>query len=455
LPFVDLRDTIASLKRFGDLYEVEEELSPKYEVSSFLWLASLTMEKAILFRKVKGHNIPVVANVTFSRKVISLGMDVKTEELVPVFAQRIKTPIEPQIVTEGPVKEEVVPTVNLMKTLPALTHYAGDSGAFITTGLVSARDPDTGVISRGIYRMELRGENELGIALHNPPVADIYRKFKDKGEPLPVAVVIGVEPITFLATALIFPPWVDKLTIAGGLRGSPVDVTPSAVVDIPVPAHAEFLLEGELDTKDERQDGPLGEISGYYLTIPKTPTFKVKRISHRDSPFYHALLPTGKEADLLLTFTAEASFSSRLRELFPFVLDFHFIPRTFGSSIVVRVKETGREHVRSLILHLLSLGMIKKVVVVDEKVKAEEPEEVEWAIITRCQPDKDSIVIPGLKGQAIDPSCSETFQTAKLGIDATGFDSVKGWVRVSFPKDSFSKMQSLLKSEDDSEKSRR
>ncbi|MCL0095774.1 UbiD family decarboxylase [Dehalococcoidia bacterium] len=433
---------------------MEEELSAEHEISSFVWFASLTMEKAILIPRVKGYDIPVVANLTFSRSVISLGMDVKTEELVPVFAQRMKTPIEPQMVTGGPVTEEVLPTANLMKSLPVLTHYAGDSSPFITTGLVSARDPDTGVTSRGVYRMELRGEKELGIALHNPPVADLYRKFKDRGEPLPVAVVIGVEPITFLAAALKSPPWVDKLAIAGGLRNSPLKVSPGAVTDIPVPAHAEFLLEGELDAEDERQDGPLGEISGYYLTIPKTPTFKVKRISHRDSPFYHALLPTGKEADLLLTFTAEASFSPRLRELFPFVLDFHFIPRTFGSSVVVRVTETEREHVRSLILHLLSMGMIKKVVVVDEEIKAEEPGEVEWAIITRCQPDKDSIVIGGLRGQAIDPSCPEIFQTAKLGIDATGFDSVKGWVRVSFPKESLSKAQSLLKSQNASAKSR-
>ena len=447
MPFTDLRDALASLKKSGDLYEVDDEISTKHEVSSFLSLASLAIEKAILFRKVKGYNIPIVANVAFSQKVLSLGMDVKPEELVTAFAQRIRTPIEPQIVAEGPVKEKVVSTVNIMNTLPLLTHYADDAGASITTGLVSARDPDTSTIGRGIHRMEFRGENELGIALQNPPLADIYRKFKAKGKPLPVAVVIGVEPITFLACTILPAPWVDKLAIAGGLRGKPVDITPSPLVDIPVPARAEFLLEGEVDPEDERKDGPLGETSGYYLTIPKTPTFKVKRISHRVSPFYHALLPTGKEVDLLLTFAAEASFAPRIRELFPFVLDFHFMPRTIGLSLIVRVKETGREQVRSLTLHLLSLGRIKKVVVVDEKVKAEVPEDVEWAIITRCQPDKDTIVIPGLRGTVIDPSCPEVFQTAKMGIDATGFATVKGWETVTFPKGPLSRMQSLLKSE--------
>ena len=143
----------------------------------------------------------------------------------------------------------------------------------------------------------------------------------------------------------------------------------------------------------------------------------------------------------MLTFTSEVMFSPRIKELFPFVLNFHFVPYTFGSSLVVKAQRTGREQVRSLILHLLSLGMIKKVVVVDGEVEVEDLREVEWAIVTRCQPDKDFVILEGIKGQPIDPSCPETFQTAKVGIDATGFERVKGWQKISFPQESLSRVK--------------
>jgi 2,5-furandicarboxylate decarboxylase 1 len=405
MPFADIRDVIEVFKNSDKLCEVEEEISPEFEISSFLWLASLKTEKIFLFRKVKGYGMPVIANVVFAPEVISLGMGVEEKELTPVFAERV------------------------------------DSAPYITTGLVSARDPDSGVIGRGIHRMEFRDKDKVGMALLNPPLVDIYHKYKEKGEPLPAAVTIGVEPITFLATALKLPAWMDKLAVAGGLRNKGVEVTPGELTGIEIPARAEFLIEGVLDPEDERQDGPFGEISGYYLTIPKTPTFKVQRISHRESSLYHALLPRGREADLMLTFTSEVMFSPRIKELFPFVLNFHFVPYTFGSSLVVKAQRTGREQVRSLILHLLSLGMIKKVVVVDGEVEVEDLREVEWAIVTRCQPDKDFVILEGIKGQPIDPSCPETFQTAKVGIDATGFERVKGWQKISFPQESLSRVK--------------
>ncbi len=240
------------------------------------------------------------------------------------------------------------------------------------------------------------------------------------------------------------PPGVDKLELAGGLRGEPVEITPGELTGIEVPARAEFLLEGKLDPRDERKDGPLGEICGYYLQVPSTPTFKVERIWHRTSPIYHALLPRSREADLMLTLVAEAIFSPRIRELFPFVKDFAFTPHTFGSSLVVKVKETSGEDVRALIVHLLSLGMIKKVVVVDEEVDIQNGWEVDWAVVTRCQPMEDVIIVDGLKGQAIDPSSSRPPRTSKIGIDATGFERVKGWERVSFPKEAEEKAASYM-----------
>lgn len=274
--------------------------------------------------------------------------------------------------------------------------------------------------------MELRGEDELGVALLNPPLADVYAQHKQQGTPMPMAVAVGIDPLTFCAFALKGSPQVDKLAIAGGLRGSPVEVTTAAHTGIPIPALAEFLLEGEIDPTDERKDGPLGEIGGYSMAFPATPTFRVRRITHRVDPIYHALLPTGPEGDLLLATVAEASIASRVAELFPFARRYHFVPSTFGSSLVVQVAPAPRAQVRSLLVHLVTLGMVKKVVAVADDVDPYDPVEVEWSVATRCQPDQDGMILSDLKGHVIDPSCPKLFHTAKLALDATGYERVRG-----------------------------
>jgi 2,5-furandicarboxylate decarboxylase 1 len=335
-------------------------------------------------------------------------------------------------------------TVDLPRTLPILTHYKEDSGPFLTTGMLTARDPDTGTVARGIHRMELRGTKELGVALLNPPLVSVYAKHKERGTAMPVAAVVGIDPLTFCAFALKGSPQADKLAIAGGLRGTPVEVTTAAGTGLPVPARAEFLLEGEIDPTDERTDGPLGEIGGYSLTFHATPTFRVRRITHRLDPIYHALLPTGPEGDLLLATVAEASISSRVPDLFPFVRGTHFVPSTFGSSLVVQVAKAPREQVRSLLLHLLTLGMVKKVVAVADDVDPADPVEVEWSVATRFQADRDAVVLSDLKGQPIDPSCPDTFRTAKLAMDATGFERVRDRRRATFDPDAVKKAETLL-----------
>ncbi len=444
MPFSDLRELINFYQDRGEVHEVKEEFSPDLEISSLVWALSDRREKLLLFKRVRGYKIPVAANLIFHRNVISMGMDVDEGRLENSFRERLKQTIDPVNVEDAPVMEET-DIGHINDVLPILKHYEGDSAPFITTAVVSAKDPESGITARGIHRMELRGRNELGMALLNPPLLDIYKDYAREGKPMPVAAVIGLEPLTFLSSALRVPRGVDKLSVGGALRGEPIEVTKSTLAGIDVPARAEFLLEGILDPQDERQDGPFGEICGYYLTVPKTPTFKVERISSRKSPIYHALLPRSREADLMLTFVAEAMFSPRIKEVFPFVNAFYFVPYTFGSSLVVQVERTSREDIRTLIVHLLSMAMIKKVVVVDQDVNPEDLREVEWAVVTRCQPDKDFIVLDGMKGQAIDPSSPSPLQTSKLGIDATGFERIRGWKRVSFSPKAVSVAESYLK----------
>ncbi len=275
------------------------------------------------------------------------------------------------------------------------------------------------MVGRGIHRMEYRGGNRLGIAFLNPPLADIFRRYEAKGGAMPVTVTVGVDPLLFLSMALKVPPETDKLEVAGGLKGKSVAVIQSSDSPIDVPGGAEYYLEGYVDPKDMSRDGPLGEISGYYVTIEKTPTFVVNRVFHRPSPLFHVLPPTSLEADTYLTFVSRAHVEQSVKRLFPFIQSIFFVPGTFGSSVIVSVGATGRGKVRSLMVSMLAFPMIKKVTIVDSDIRADNLRDVEWAVVTRCDAGRDVTIIPGLQGQPIDPWLTADGGVAKTGIDAT------------------------------------
>jgi UbiD family decarboxylase len=236
---------------------------------------------------------------------------------------------------------------------------------------------------------------------------------------MPVAITIGVDPALFISMALKAPSGTDKLEIAGGLKGKGIQVWQSTQSNIEVPASCELLLEGYIDESRSKKDGPLGEISGYYLSLEKTPTIVVQHMYYKENLIYHALLPTSPESDRYLTFVSRAHLEESAKALYPFIVNLTFIPKTFGSSLVVNVRTSEKFKIRNLILFLLSFPMIKKVVIVDDDVNPDDPYDVEWAIITRCRADEDFIIVNKLQGQPIDPTVEDGYGITKVGINAT------------------------------------
>jgi 2,5-furandicarboxylate decarboxylase 1 len=267
--------------------------------------------------------------------------------------------------------------------------------------------------------MEYRGGNRLGLALINPPLSDIMQKYRAMGEPMRVGVALGVDPLLFLSMALKVAPDRDKMEVAGGLKGRGVKMIESIDSGVDMPAGAEYYLEGYLDQGDVRRDGPLGEIGGYYMALPRTPTLVVNTLSYRPCPLYHALLPTSLEGDAYLTFVSRAHIEESIKKLFPFIKDIVFVQKTFGSSAVVSIQPAERAKVRNLIVSMMGFPMIKKVVVVDEDVDPHDLRDVDWAVVTRCFADKDVIIVPGLQGQPIDPQAERGLGLAKIGFDAS------------------------------------
>jgi 2,5-furandicarboxylate decarboxylase 1 len=410
-----LKDYLSLMEEAGQVLRIKEKVH-RDDIPELIETLS-QHRKVLLFEAVEDYACQLVANLVPSHDAFKALF--RTDDPYGFFVRGVSRAERTVKTKRRGLKTIRMAGKDLMDLLPILKHYERDSAPFITSGIVSATDPDTGVVGRGVHRMEYRGGNLLGISLLNPPLTTIYLKYIEKKMKMPVSITIGVDPGLFLSMATKASPGKDKLEAAGGLMGEGIKVVPSFDSSTEVPASGEFLLEGYVDERRVKQDGPLGEISGYYHSLLETPTVVVERVSHGDSPIYHALLPTSPEADMYLTFVSRAHMEESARKLFPSITNLTFVPKTFGSSLVVNSAHTDKFRIRNMILFLLSFPMIKKVVVVDNDINPDDLRDVEWAVVTRCKADEDVIILDRLQGQPIDPTAQEVYGVAKMGINAT------------------------------------
>ncbi len=430
-PSFGIRDFIARLRNTGDLLSIRTPLDSKYEISTILSELGKKEGPAIFIENVKGYEFPVVGNLLGTKKRLSMALGVDPEDLIEASIPRLEKRLSPVLVSDSSQKVVITKKekINLLKLLPILTHYSKDSGPYITSGITSARDPKDGIMGRGLHRMEVRGKNMLGISLLNPPLSEIYAQYKKQNRKMEVATVIGVDPAILIAVVSKIPRGVDKLSVAGGLKGEPISMLKAETVDLDIPAHAEIVIEGVIDPKGKERDGMLGESSGYYMTFPKSPTIHVTGITYRKEACFHAIIPWALEVDHLLSFIHGIDFIPKMKREFPSIQKIHMIPKTFGSYVVMSMDTDNKGEIRRALTSALSFTNVKKAVIVDGDVEVEDDHEVEWSIATRFQGDRDLIMIPDVRGQPIDPSSKEGFLTTKLGIDATrpkkeGFEKV-------------------------------
>jgi 2,5-furandicarboxylate decarboxylase 1 len=277
----------------------------------------------------------------------------------------------------------------------------------------------------------------------NPPLCDIYAFHKEQGTRMEVATAVGVDPAILIATVLKMPAGIDKLEGAGGLIGEAVQLEKAKTVDILIPAHAEVIIEGFIDPAGEEKDGTLGESSGYYMSFGQSPTVNITAITLRPEPCFQAILPWSLEVDHLLAFLHGLNFVPKMKKEIPSILDVHFVPGTFGAHAVISMDNPNKSEIRGALTMALAFSNIKQVITVDKDVDPRDFLEVEWALTTRCQPDRDFIVIPSLRGQPIDPSAGEGFATAKVGIDATR-PKKEGFEKVGFPDEVQNRVASII-----------
>jgi 2,5-furandicarboxylate decarboxylase 1 len=446
LPYDDLKSFILDLDEEGEIIKSEAELSPTFEIAAALRYLDRRNDKAILFNRVKGYTIPIVGNLFQSYRSIATALGIKdSEKVIDEYRKRSSTRIKPEIQNSGPVKEVTLKgDIDILKVMPVLTHHEKDAGPYFSSAVTIAKDPQTGIRGMGIHRIQVKGKNKIGIFLGSPPLSRFLGLSDAKGKPLEIAIIIGMDPFTFLTSITYAPEGIDKFEIAGGLRGKPVELVKGETVDIEVPRYAEFVMEGQILPGVREAEGPFGESGGAYLTV-QNPVAHINCVYHRKQPIYHALMPFNKENGIITNLVWEATQLDNIQRSFPAVQKIH-LSGSVGEVAIVQIEKNADDDGRKIIKGLFNLlSRVKGIIVVDTDIDIKDPYEVEWAVFTRFQVDRDLLTIAGVPGSALDPSADGGL-TSKWGVDATKPLKEAGkYERIVPPIWAMEKVKTLLK----------
>jgi 2,5-furandicarboxylate decarboxylase 1 len=379
----------------------------------------LELERAVLFPSPGGHSIPVVANLFTSRRWVADSIGVSLQDLLIRFRDAVRRPLAWVEVENAPAQEVIHREVDLLKQLPIPKHNEHDSGPYITAALLIARNPKTGVQNVSIHRCQVSGRNRMGVLLLPRHTLHYFRMAEEVGEALEIALVIGVHPACILASQAIAALDEDEMQIAGALLGRPVEMVRCHTNSVRVPAHAEIVLEGRILAKVREPEGPFGEFPQYYGDRANREVIEIDAITHRRNAIFHTIVG-GMEHLVLGEIPREATMLENLQRNFPSVRD---VRLTRGGTcryhLVVKIDKTSEGEPKIVIMAAFGLHYdIKHVVVVDMDVDIDDPNEIEWAIATRFQADRDLVVVSGAQGSALDPSSNRGI-SAKMGLDAT------------------------------------
>jgi 2,5-furandicarboxylate decarboxylase 1 len=382
-------------------------------------------DTALYFHNVIGYDMPVVSGVIRTRERAMMALGCETyREIEDKLKHAIEHPIPPKHVKTSSTREVVLlgDDVDLYK-LPIPMSSIYDGGPMITAGVVIARDPELGVNS-GIYRFIVKEKSLTGIDIVTPNNMRLFaQRAYERGQPLPISISIGTHPIEITGSGYRAPLGVDEMAIAGGLRGGPVELAPCETIDLPYIADAEIVLEAEiLPTGWTWPEGRFGEFTRLMGGLHWNPLVRIKAISMRkDAIYYNLHMPW--ENTWLAAPTRYAAIRQALRTAGVQVKDINV---TLGGCAfwhaVISIKKQPGEG-KNALLAALSVMDLKHVVVVDDDINVNDPTEVEWAIATRVQGDRDVMIVSNARAKPLDPSLPQGYGVvptgAKVGIDAT------------------------------------
>ena len=451
----DIHDFIKELEKNDELKRIKTEVDSNLEIAEIIRRQMYSNGPAILFENVKGYEMPVLANAFGSMKRLEIGLEMTdfteigqrivdmTKMNIPSgFLNKIKKLPElskmaesfPKLEKNGPVTE-ITSSSASFDDLPILKSWPNDAGRFITLGLVATSHPETGVRNLGVYRIQILDSTHAIMhwqkhkrGAHHSDIS------KDKGEKIPTAIIIGGEPATIFSSIAPVPEGLDKYLFAGITRKKGIKTVKCKTIDLEVPANAEIVLEGYVDPADLRDEGPFGDHTGYYTPAEPFPTFTLTGIMKRKNPIYVTTV-VGKPIleDAYIGKVIERSFLPLIRMFHPEVVDFSMPAAGWFQGIaIISIKKRYPGQAKKVMMGLWGMGQLsltKMLVVVDDDVNIHDMNDVIWAVTTRTDAARDTIIIDNTPTDTLDPASSLVNLGSKLGIDATQKTREEGYER--------------------------
>ncbi len=433
------RSALRRMQAAGRINTYAHEADTEYQVAGIM--KKLDGGPSILFPRIKGHAMPVLGNMLSCKENCEAAFGTDYMGIRQFVTRALGNPVPPVQVAKAPVHENVLREFDLGKVLPILRHTEGDSGRFITAGIIVVQDPETGVYNASYHRLQVIGPQRTAIKLDfGRHLRAAYERAQKLGKPLPIAVCIGTDLAVHYTAATMgaqMPESADELAIAGALRGEPLPVVKGITQDLYYPAETEIVLEGVLLPNQTVREGPFGEFVGYLSPEGDAPIFEVTALCHRNNPVYFAINGVGRETIMLRKYVMEASLLKSLQAATPIVKD---VEVTAGGlhrfHAVIQVKKTNPQQEgmqRNAIL--AAFGTLKDldlIIAVDDDINIQDPNDVEYALAMRMEASKDLFIIPGARTHEYVRKSNNGIR-AKVGIDATvPFEERERFARAPF-----------------------
>jgi len=448
----DLREFIDLLEQQGELKRIRTEVNPHLEITEICDRTLRAQGPALLFEN-PGNSMPLLGNLFGTTRRVALAMgqeDIAGLREVGKLLALLKEPsppkgwkdllqnlpnyrqvlnIKPSIRRSAPFQEVVVDKDDIdLSSLPIQTCWPGDAGPLVTWPLVITRGPRQERQNLGIYRMQLIGRNRLIMRWlsHRGGALD-FRDWQQQhpGEPFPVSIAIGADPATILATVTPIPDTLSEYAFAGLLRGEKTELVVSQGNDLQVPASAEIVLEGVIEPGDMADEGPFGDHTGYYNEVEKFPVFTVQRLLHRKDAIYHSTY-TGRPPDepSVLGVALNEVFVPLLQKQYPEITDFYLPPEGCSYRMaVVSIRKQYPGHAKRVMMgtwsFLRQFMYTKFVIVTDDDVNVRDWNDVIWALTTRVDPTRDTVLVDNTPIDYLDFASPVSGLGSKMGIDAT------------------------------------
>jgi UbiD family decarboxylase len=424
-----MREFLKNLKDDFSVLEID------YEVSTYLQICEIMRKHpkdTLIFNNIKETDIKIVSGICNTREKIARAMGVEVSGITKRIVEATENPLPLEKYQDAGKFFEISKKPN-MTELPVPTYYKKDGGAYITAGVVIAKDPDTGVRNASIHRMLVLGEDRLTPRIVPRHLYTYHQRAESNDEPLEIAIAIGMHPATLLATTTSVSIVTDELEVANNFHEGEMGLVKCETVDLEVP-ECEILMEGKILPHERAEEGPFVDLTDTYDVVRQEPVIQLDRVHYRENPLYHAIMPAGNEHKLLQGLPQEPRIFQAVQNTVPTVKN---VVLTEGGccwlhAAVSIQKQTQGDGKNVIMAALAAHPSLKHCVVVDEDVDVFDCEDLEYAMATRVKGDEDIIIVPLARGSSLDPCAAPDGTTTKVGVDATKpLDKKEKFERVS------------------------